>query len=119
MSTLYYGDEVRRLSGIEELESSPEINPQELTLATQLIEAITQPFQPGDFQDNYRQGLLKVIQAKAEGKEWVEPPEVETAKVVNLMEALKTSLERVDAPKTGGADASSQSLEPTGTESGG
>ncbi|HSF18542.1 MAG TPA: Ku protein [Vicinamibacteria bacterium] len=93
MSALYYADEVRALSGIEELESSPVVNPAELQLATQLIDAITKPFDPKAFEDNYREALLEIIKAKAEGKEIVEPPEVETGKVINLMEALKSSLQ--------------------------
>jgi DNA end-binding protein Ku len=93
MSALYYADEVRALTGIEELEATPEVNPEELKLATQLIENITKPFDPETFHDNYREALLDVIKAKAEGKEIVEPPEVETGKVINLMDALKSSLE--------------------------
>jgi DNA end-binding protein Ku len=93
MSAIYYADEIRALSGIEELDKLPEkVNPEELKLATQLIEAITKPFDPEAFTDNYREALLEVIKAKAEGKEIVEPPEVETGKVINLMEALKSSL---------------------------
>ena len=94
MSALYYADEVRALSGIEELEAEPEVNPEELALALQLIESITKPFDPEAFEDNYRKALLEIIKAKEEGKEIVAPPEVETGKVINLMEALKTSLER-------------------------
>ncbi|MGH9332703.1 MAG: Ku protein, partial [Vicinamibacteria bacterium] len=68
---------------------------------TQLIDAITKPFEPGEFRDNYREALLEVIQAKAEGKEIVAPPEVETGKVINLMEALKSSLEASYSPASG------------------
>lgn len=93
MSALYYANEVRELSGIEELESTPEINPEELKLASQLIDSITKPFDPEAFQDNYREKLLEIVKAKAEGREIVEPPEVETGKVINLMDALKSSLE--------------------------
>jgi len=94
MSALYYANEVRALTGIEELEAMPEINPEELKLASQLIESITKPFHPEEFEDNYRNALLDVVKAKAEGKEIVEPPEVEMGKVINLMDALKTSLEQ-------------------------
>ena len=94
MSALYYADEVRALTGIEELESTPTINPEELQLAAQLIESITKPFNPEEFEDNYRTALLDIVKAKAEGKEIVAPPEVEMGKVVNLMDALKTSLEQ-------------------------
>jgi len=98
MSALYYADEVRALSGIEELESEPEVNPEELKLASQLIESITKPFSPEAFEDNYRSALLEVVKAKAEGKAIVAPPEVETGKVINLMDALKSSLEKSHAP---------------------
>jgi DNA end-binding protein Ku len=92
MSALYYADEVRALTGIEELEATPKVNPDELKLATQLIDAITRPFHPEELKDNYREKLLEIIKAKAEGQEIVAPPEVETGKVINLMEALKSSL---------------------------
>jgi DNA end-binding protein Ku len=94
MSSLYYADEVRPLAGIEELETKPKVNPEELKLATQLINAITRPFNPEELKDNYREKLLEIIKAKAEGQEIVAPPEVETGKVINLMEALKSSLEQ-------------------------
>ncbi len=101
MSALFYANEVRALSGIEELESTPEIRPEELALASQLIEAITKPFDPKAFEDNYRKALLGIIEAKVQGREIVAPPEVETGKVINLMDALKSSLERsqVGLPK--------------------
>jgi DNA end-binding protein Ku len=118
MSSLFYADEVRSLSGIEEIQDPPEVNPQELTLATQLIDAITQSFDPAQFQDRYRSAVLDVIKAKVEGKEIVEPPQVETGKVINLMEALKSSLERTEtdspAPED---DKDDPALSATGTES--
>jgi DNA end-binding protein Ku len=120
MSTLFYNDEIRSLSAIEELQSTPEVNPQELTLATQLIDAITQPFEPGEFKDGYREAITDVIKAKVEGREVVEPPQVETGKVINLMDALKNSLEQAQEPAASdGKEApSEEGLTATGTESG-
>lgn len=111
MSSLYYADEVRALSGIEEIQEEPEVDSQELALASQLIDAITKPFEPERFEDEYRKSLLEIIRAKAEGKEVVEPPQLETGKVINLMDALKSSLERVSPGKE------EEQLEATGTES--
>jgi DNA end-binding protein Ku len=54
MSALYYAAEVRALSGIEELEAEPVVNPEELALTLQLIESITKPFDPEAFENNYR-----------------------------------------------------------------
>ena len=105
MSALYFANEVRALSGIEELDANPEVNPDELKLATELIESITKPFHPEEFADNYRKALLDIVKAKAEGKEIVEPPEVETGKVINLMDALKSSLEKSElAPADAGEE---------------
>ena len=115
MSTLYYADEIRSLSGIEELESQPEINQQELALATQLIDNITESFNPSQFKDGYRHAILDVIKAKVEGKEIVAPPQVETGKVINLMEALKSSLERTQASAE--EPESKGKLSATGTDS--
>ena len=115
MSTLYYADEIRSLSGIEELESQPEINEQELALATQLIDNITESFDPSQFKDGYRHAVLDVIKAKVEGKEIVAPPQVETGKVINLMEALKSSLERTQTSE--GEPESGEKLPATGTDS--
>jgi DNA end-binding protein Ku len=118
MSSLYYADEVRNLSGIEELQNPPEINPQELTLATQLIDSITESFDPNKFQDRYRTAVLDVIKAKVEGREVIEPPQAETGKVINLMEALKNSLERTHADSISESDdAGDKELSATGTES--
>jgi DNA end-binding protein Ku len=118
MSSLFYADEVRSLSGIEEIQDPPEVNAQELALAAQLIDSITQPFDPKQFQDQYRNAVLDVIKAKVEGREIVEPPQVETGKVINLMEALKSSLERTQADSTSQpGEADEKELSATGTDS--
>jgi DNA end-binding protein Ku len=118
MSSLFYADEVRTLAGIEEIQDPPVINPQELALAAQLIDSITQPFDPKQYQDQYRTAVLDVIKAKAEGREVVEPPQVETGKVINLMEALKSSLERTQALSASQAgDTDEKELSATGTDS--
>ncbi|MEE9263685.1 MAG: Ku protein, partial [Vicinamibacteria bacterium] len=104
VSGLYYGDEVRSMSELGELQNQPDVNPQEAELAGQLIDSITKPFHPETFEDEYRKQVLDIIAAKAEGKEIVEPPQVETGKVINLMDALKNSLERAQAPAAESGD---------------
>jgi DNA end-binding protein Ku len=47
------------------------------------------------YRDSYADKLMELIEAKVEGKEIVAPPEEETANVVNLMEALRKSVEQV------------------------
>jgi DNA end-binding protein Ku len=105
MSALYYADEVRSASALEEVHKLPQADKEGLALATQLIDRITQPLELDRFEDNYRNALLEIVKAKAEGREVVEPPQVETGKVINLMDALKSSLERMSAASPAGESA--------------
>ena len=91
LETLYYPDELRTaaLEPLEELEVSDE----ELRMAFTLIEMLEQPFEPAQYHDAYREALMQLINAKLEGQEIVEAEAPETTKVVDLMAALKASVE--------------------------
>jgi DNA end-binding protein Ku len=91
LHTLYYGDEVRAL---EADWKHPKPGDKEIGFAEQLIDALSSDFTPEKYEDEYRETLLKIIRAKAEGKE-VEPP---PAKVRNLMDALRQSVDAVRKP---------------------
>ena len=100
MYTLHQAAEVRHLSAIEELESVPEkVKPEEVKLARQVVKNFEGPLALTDFRDEYREGLLKIIEAKVAGEEIVAPEVEEPAKVVNLMDALRRSLDAVSASK--------------------
>ena len=71
-------------------------------MARQLIENLTSPWNPESYTDAYREGLLKIVEAKIEGKEIEIVAAEPTAKVVDLMEALKASV--AAAKKTGGEE---------------
>jgi DNA end-binding protein Ku len=73
------------------------VNKAQLQLAEQLIDGMTEKFDPSQFNDRYQDALLEIIKAKIEGAEPVVAPEVETGPVINLMDALKQSL--AAAPK--------------------
>jgi DNA end-binding protein Ku len=62
-------------------------------MATQLVESLSAPFEPGKYSDDYREKVLALIEAKADG-EIIAAPEAPaaTAPVVDLMEALEASL---------------------------
>ncbi|MDE3153615.1 MAG: Ku protein, partial [Acidobacteriota bacterium] len=83
------------------LETVPEkVKPEELKLARQVIETFEQEtLNLADYRDEYQQGLLKIIEAKVAGEEIVAPAVEEPAKVVNLMDALRKSLDAVSASK--------------------
>ncbi|MBI2122565.1 MAG: Ku protein [Armatimonadetes bacterium] len=92
LSTLYYADEVRAIDEIPELPVQTKIHPNEKKMALQLIEGLVAEFAPAEYTDDYRQALEKVINAKIEG-ETIEAPARRHEKVVDLMEALRRSLQ--------------------------
>src|SRR6185295_1112390 len=88
------------MSAIDELKSVPaKMKPDEVRLAKQVIGNFETGGDLSQYKDDYQVELKKIIDAKIEGKEVVGPPEEEAPKVVNLMEALRQSLERVSSSK--------------------
>jgi len=97
LDTLLYPDEIR-VTGEEDL-PNVRINEKELQMAEHLIELMQTDFDPEQYKDHYRQALRKVIDAKLEGKEIVIQEEAPKAKVVDLMEALRASVENMKSGK--------------------
>ena len=69
------------------------VKDKELEMAKALIKALSGQFQPEQYKDTYRENLEKLIAAKAKGKEIAPAAEPKAAKVVDIMEALRKSLE--------------------------
>ena len=100
MYTLHHAAEIRTIDDIEELrEVRGKVNPSEMKLAKQVIESIEGDLDLKDYKDEYQEGLRKIIDAKIAGEEIVAPEETATPKVVDLMEALRKSLDQVSAGK--------------------
>jgi DNA end-binding protein Ku len=100
MYTLHHAAEIRGMEGIEELAAIPtKVKAQEVQLARQIIGTFEKPLDLADYRDEYREGLQKVIDAKIAGEEIVSPDVEMPPKVVNLMEALRKSLDSVSATK--------------------
>jgi len=102
LHTMYYADEVRDFSAIDT--EHAKINEKEVKLAEMLIDELTEKkFNPLQFKDEYRQRLLERIRAKAQGKTIVaeEKEEKKAGEVIDIMEALRRSLEggRAAAPR--------------------
>ncbi|WP_447977238.1 non-homologous end joining protein Ku [Candidatus Nitrospira bockiana] len=90
---MYYADEVRDFNEIER--GAAATTEQELDLALRLIEELSEPeFHPELFRDEYRERVLDMINEKAEGKQVTIQPAERRAPVVDLMEALRASLEK-------------------------
>lgn len=96
LHTLYYADEVREL---EARWKPVQPSPQEVELAIKLVDALASDFEPTKYHDEYRVKLMELIQAKGAGTAVVAPAERrEPAKVVNLMDALRQSVEQAKKP---------------------
>lgn len=95
LETLYFPDEIRKPAdqGLDDVK----VDEKELKMANSLIEMLEEKFDPAQYQDEYRKAIMERIEAKVEGKEVQHAPEIAPTKVVDLMEALKKSLE--DAKK--------------------
>jgi DNA end-binding protein Ku len=91
LETLYYPDEIRTA----EIQAAPDVmvSQPELNMALSLVEMLEEPFDPKKYHDEYRNALLEVIEAKRTGQELVATPEAPMPQTVDLMAALKASLE--------------------------
>jgi DNA end-binding protein Ku len=100
LNTMLWPDEVRK-PDFNFLDEDITVRPPELAMASSLIDSMAADFEPDAFTDNYRAALQEVIDAKVEGREVVQPEEAEEAPAaaVDLMAALKASVERARAAR--------------------
>ncbi len=93
LSTMHFPDEIRQANVLPELNYNVNLQENELKMAVNLINSLSSNFQPEKYSDTYRQGLMEIIQAKIAGEETAAPAKPEAGKVVDLMEALKASID--------------------------
>jgi len=99
LETMYYADEVREP---EKVDGGGQLRKPEVEMAKSLVENLSATFDPAKYDDTYRKELLDLLKAKAEG-EPLPPAEKEPqGEVVDLMAALRESVERTQKKKTGG-----------------
>jgi len=93
METMYWPDEIRSYTGFQSLGAEPVFHENEVRMADMLVGSLSAPFHPAKYTDDYRAALQETIRAKVEGRQIFEYREPETAKVIDLMEALRASVE--------------------------
>ena len=96
ISTMFYADDIREL---QKQYTKPEVSEQELNLAKVLINSMDTPFDPEKYKDEYQAKLHKLIESKISGKEIVSTETDNVNKVVDLMEALKASVNKAKKDK--------------------
>ena len=106
MHTLHHAAEIRSIDSVEELNSVPsKIKPEEIKLAKQVISTFDAPLNLDDYKDEYREGLQRIIDKKIAGEEIVAPAVETPPNVVNLMDALRKSLDSVSNTRKKSAKA--------------
>lgn len=99
LNTMLWPDEVRTPE-FSFLNEKITVRPPELAMATSLIDSMAADFHPEEFTDDYRAALQEVIDAKVEGREVVQPEEVQPPPAaIDLMAALRASVERARAAR--------------------
>ena len=94
------------MDAIDELQTVPaKVKPEEVKLAKQVIENFEGEFKLTEYRDEYQEELQRIIDAKIAGEEVVATSEEAPPKVVNLMDALRQSLDRVSTGKKKAAKA--------------
>jgi DNA end-binding protein Ku len=100
MYTLRHANEIRSMEAIDELADMPaKAKPDEVRLAQQVIGTFEGDVDFESYRDDYQVGLREIIDAKIEGREIVTPEVEAPPKVVNLMEALRKSLDSISSTK--------------------
>ena len=94
LETMYYADEVRKPEALDGDLGTAKLQKAEVEMAKSLVENLSEPFKPEKYDDQYRKELLELIRAKAEGQPLPEPQEEQEGEVVDLMAALRESVER-------------------------
>jgi DNA end-binding protein Ku len=114
LETMFWPDEIRNAS-FDELDEDVELRPQELKMARSLIDSLTDDFEPKDFHDEYRAALEDLISKKVRGEEVTYAEPAEPSKVVDLMDALRASVEAAQASKPSARSGSSRGKSRTST----
>ena len=100
MYTLRHADEIRAMESIDELAQMPaKVKADEVKLARQVMSTFQGEVDFKSYRDEYQDGLRQIIDAKVEGREVVAPEVEAPPKVVNLMDALRKSLDSISASK--------------------
>jgi DNA end-binding protein Ku len=114
LQTMMWPDEIRDTSSLAPSEDIS-VRPQEIEMAQSYIETLSGEFDPDEYSDSYREALEELIQAKVAGQELVPAEEEpETGQVIDLMSALRASVEqakqnRGEAASAGGGGGTGKS----------
>jgi DNA end-binding protein Ku len=102
LETMYFAEDLRSRAEIDEAVGETDLSDAELGMAVQLVENLVGEFDPAEFQNEYREELRAMLEAKLAGEEITRPEPVTPTPVVDLMEALKKSVAQAQAQREPG-----------------
>ncbi len=118
LETLFVAEDVRSQAEVEEAVGETEVKEAELDLARQVIESLSADFDAEELVSEYRRDLRAMLEAKLAGEEVARPePVAVEAPVVDLMEALKRSVEEAKGRKTTAAASKKKAAPKSGSSS--
>lgn len=103
MSTMRFADEVVSKSDLDEMpQRAKKPSAKELSLAVQILESLSAPWKPDQYEDTYTETLRDLIERKGRGEEVTTEEEAAPpdAKVLDLMEALQASIDGTRAKRS-------------------
>jgi DNA end-binding protein Ku len=103
LETLFLAEDVRSQAEIDEAVAGTEVKKAELDLAQQVMQSLVGEFDPAELQSQYRSDLRQLLEAKLDGQEIARPEPVAEAPVVDLLEALKRSVQEAKDRKPAGS----------------
>jgi DNA end-binding protein Ku len=102
LTTLHWPDEIRSLEELNLPEDEIDIKPSERKMAEQLVASMASDFDPSQARDEYREALMKVIEAKVAGTKPEPSKKSEPTKIGDLMAALEASVAQARETRRGG-----------------
>jgi len=97
LETMFYPDEIRKPDDVVAGLTNITLRPNELRMAQQLVDAMTESFRPEAHEDEYRKALISLIESKVSGIKVEPPPTPQPEEPKSLIEALKASVETAKA----------------------
>jgi Ku protein, prokaryotic len=96
ISTMFYADDIKEM---QKPYTHPDVSSQELDMAKLLIYSMDTPFDPSKYKDEYQVKLKELVESKIAGKDIVAAEPEGAGKVIDLMQALKASVEKAQKDK--------------------
>lgn len=116
LETMHFADEVIQADSIEPLPQVGEARERELQMAQQLIDSLSDSFEPEKYHNDYRESVMELVEAKAEGQEYAMPAAAEEpGKVIDLMAALEASVKSARGKAGAGGSSSPAKKSATAT----